>query len=73
MNLVSPHVKELVQLTQLTSTTFHPQPNDVDPDKYWRYFSKFPNEFASGLALKLKEQHQEFLSYDHLQNILTIK
>ena len=73
MNLVSPHVQELVQLTQLTPTTFHPQPNHINPDKYWRYFSRFPNEFASGLALKLKEQHLEFLSYDHLQNVLTIK
>ena len=72
MNLVSPHVKELVQLTQLTSTTFHPQPNDVDPDKYWRYFSKFPNDFAKGLALAL-DPEQEFVTYDHLSNTLTIK
>lgn len=73
MNLISPHVKELVHLHQLSPTTFHPQPNDINPDKYWRYFSKFPNEFASGLALKLKEQNLEFLSYNHLQNVLTVK
>lgn len=73
MNLISSHVQELVQLISLTPTTYHPQPNNVDPEKYWRYFSKFPNEFASGLALKLKEQQQEFLSYDHLQNTLTIQ
>ena len=72
MNLVSPHVKELVQLTQLTPATFHPQPNHIDPDKYWRYFSKFPNDFAKGLALALHPE-QEFVTYDHLSNTLTIK
>ena len=72
MNLISSHVQELVQLVQLTPTTYHPQPNDVDPDKYWRYFSKFPNEFAKGLRLALNTK-QEFVTYDHLSNILTIK
>lgn len=72
MNLISDHVKELVELQQLTPNTFKPVPNDIDPDKYWRYFSKFPNEFAKGLRLALNTK-QEFVTYDHLANVLTIK
>lgn len=72
MNIIADHVKELVQFQPLTDTTLQPQPNDIDPDKYWRYFSKFPNEFAKGLALALHPE-QEFITYDHLNNILTIK
>ena len=72
MNIIADHVKELVQFQSLSDTTLQPQPNDIDPDKYWRYFSKFPNEFAKGLALALHPE-QEFISYDHLNNILTIK
>ena len=73
MNLISDHVKELVQFQQLSPTQFRPTPNNVDPDKYWRYFSKFPNDFARGLAKALQNQEQEFVTYDHLSNILTIK
>ena len=72
MNIVADHVKTLVQFQQLTPTTLQPQPNNIDPDKYWRYFSKFPNEFAKGISLALHPQ-QQFVSYDHLNNILTIK
>jgi len=72
MNIIADHVKELVQFQSLSDTTLQPQPNDIDPDKYWRYFSKFPNEFAKGLALALHPE-QEFVTYDHLNNILTIK
>ena len=72
MNLISDHVKELVELQQLTPNTFKPVPNDIDPDKYWRYFSKFPNEFAKGLSLALTKE-QVFVRYDHLSNVLTIQ
>lgn len=72
MNIIADHVSTLVQFQQLSDTTLQPRPNDIDPDKYWRYFSKFPNEFAKGLALALHPE-QEFISYDHLNNILTIK
>ena len=72
MNIVADHVKTLVQFQQLTPTTLQPQPNSIDPDKYWRYFSKFPNEFAKGISLALHPE-QQFVSYDHLNNILTIK
>ena len=72
MNIVADHVKELVQFQSLSPTTLRPQSNGIDNDKYWRYFSKFPNEFAKGLQLALHPE-QEFISYDHLTNILQIK
>lgn len=72
MNIVADHVSTLVQFQQLSDNTLQPQPNDIDPDKYWRYFSKFPNEFAKGLALALHPE-QQFVEYNHLTNILTIK
>lgn len=72
MNIVADHVATLVQFQSLSPTTLQPQPNEVDPDKYWRYFSKFPNDFAKGLALALHPE-QEFVTYDHLSNTLTIK
>ena len=72
MNIVADHVQTLVQFQELSPTTLQPQPNNIDPDKYWRYFSKFPNEFAKGLAQALHPE-QQFISYDHLNNILTIK
>jgi hypothetical protein len=72
VNLISDHVKELVQFQQLSPTTFKPQPNNINPDKYWRYFSKFPNEFAKGLDIALQEEDMSLHSYDHLANIITI-
>ena len=72
MNIVADHVATLVQFQTLSETTLQPRPNDIDPDKYWRYFSKFPNDFAKGLALAL-DPEQEFVTYDHLSNTLTIK
>ena len=39
--------------------------------KYWRVFSRFPNEFAAALARSLPHD-VEFKSYDHLQNKLTL-
>ena len=72
MNIVADHVATLVQFQPLSNTTLRPMSNGIDNDKYWRYFSKFPNEFAKGLALALHPE-QEFVTYDHLTNILTIK
>ena len=72
MNIVADHVKELVQFQPLSATTLRPVSNGLDNDKYWRYFSKFPNEFAKGLALALHPE-QEFVCYNHLANVLTIK
>jgi len=72
MNIVADHVSTLVQFQSIDTTTLRPMSNGVDNDKYWRYFSKFPNEFAKGLQLALHPE-QEFVTYDHLNNILTIK
>ena len=72
MNIVADHVSTLVQFQSLTETTLRPVSNGLDNEKYWRYFSKFPNEFAKGLALALHPE-QEFVTYDHLSNTLTIK
>jgi len=72
MNIVADHVKELVQFSQVTETTLRPSSNGIDNEKYWRYFSRFPNEFARGLKEALHPE-QEFVTYDHLNNILTIK
>ncbi len=72
MNIVADHVSTLVQFQSLSETTLRPISNGVDNDKYWRYFSRFPNEFAKGLALALHPE-QEFVTYDHLANVLTIK
>ena len=72
MNIVADHVSTLVQFQELSPTTLRPISNGVDPDKYWRYFSRFPNEFAKGLSLAL-DPEQEFVTYDHLSNTLTIK
>ena len=72
MNIVADHVSTLVQFQSLTETTLRPVSNGLDNEKSWRYFSKFPNEFAKGLALALHPE-QEFVSYNHLANVLTIK
>lgn len=47
---------------------------DLDYDgvaKFWRIFSKFPNEFASAVANLLPDD-VEFKFYDHLNNKLTL-
>ena len=47
---------------------------DLDEDgvaKFWRIFSKFPNEFAAAVASFLPHD-VEFKSYDHLNNKLTL-
>ena len=65
MNIVADHVSTLVQFQSLTETTLRPVSNGLDNEKYWRYFSKFPNEFAKGLALALHPE-QEFVSYNQM-------
>ena len=47
---------------------------DLDDDgvqRYWRAFSKFPNDFAAALN-RMLPRDVEFGSYDHLQNKLTL-
>lgn len=40
-------------------------------EKYWRFYGRFPNDFAVALA-KLCPPDVEFRSFDHLQNKLTL-
>ena len=47
---------------------------DLDEDgvaKYWRIFSKFPNEFAAAVS-RLTPSDIEFRSYDFLSNKFTL-
>jgi len=47
---------------------------DLDDDgvqRYWRAFSKFPNDFAAALN-RMLPRDVEFRSYDHLSNTLTL-
>lgn len=37
--------------------------------KFWRLFSKFPNDFAAA-AVSLLPKDVEFIQYDHLNNVL---
>ena len=49
--------------------------DDLDYDgvqKFWRFFKKFPNEFAAA-AVSLLPDDVEFIQYDHLQNVLLAK
>ena len=48
---------------------------DLDYDgvqKFWRFFKKFPNDFAAA-AVSLLPNDVEFVEYDHLANILFAK
>ena len=47
---------------------------DLDDDgvqRYWRAFSKFPNDFVAALN-RMLPRDVEFRSYDHLSNTLTL-
>ena len=48
---------------------------DLDDDgikKFWRLFTKFPNDFCAA-AVSLLPRDVEFIQYDHLNNILFLK
>lgn len=70
-NVVADHVKELVQpitddlIVQPKSTL-----SDREYTLFWKYHGRFPNDFAKGIMLSLPKEYQ-FVSYDHLKNVLT--
>lgn len=77
MNLLSEHIRDYIQPfpSRHTRGNFEirvlPR-EDLDDDgvkKYWRMFSKFPNDFAAA-AVSLLPKDVEFIQYDHLNNIL---
>jgi len=44
---------------------------DDETTKYWRFFNKFPNEFAAAVYRNLPSD-VEFVSYEHLRNQLNL-
>ena len=59
-----------------THTTWIVPRTDLDEEetrRYWKYHKRFPNEFAVAInKLMLKQSRSfKFVTYDHLQNILT--
>lgn len=74
MNFIVDHVKEL--LAPLTEQDLQPKPkstlSEEEIEKFWSYFAKFPNEFAAAVAQSLPST-VEFVQYDHLANIVTVK
>ena len=72
MSIVSEHVMELVQLTQLSENTYRPSPKENLSERelhlFWRYHGRFPNDFALGLNGLL--DNERLIEYDHLTNTL---
>ena len=50
----------------------HEDLDDDGVEKFWLFFSKFPNEFAAAVAANLPND-VEFVQYDHLANVLFAK
>jgi hypothetical protein len=74
MNFIVDHVKEL--LAPMSKQDLQPKPKPTlsveEVEKFWSYFAKFPNEFAAAVAQSLPDD-VEFVQYDHLANLVTIK
>jgi len=78
MNLIVEDLLELIQPPCVnpfygTHTTNVVPRSDLDEErleKYWRLFSKYPNDFASAVA-KMLPHSVDFITYDHLKNELT--
>lgn len=77
MNLLQDYIKTFIQPypNRYTRGEFEIRilpHDDLDEDgvkKFWRLFSKFPNDFAAAAA-SLLPRDVEFIQYDHLQNVL---
>jgi hypothetical protein len=77
MNLLQEHIKEYINPfpNRYTRGEFEVRVlphDDLDDDgvkKFWRLFSKFPNDFAAA-AVSMLPKDVEFIQYDHLNNIL---
>jgi hypothetical protein len=77
MNLLQEHIKEYINPfpNRYTRGQFEVRVlphDDLDDDgvkKFWRLFSKFPNDFAAA-AVSMLPRDVEFIQYDHLNNIL---
>ena len=77
MNMLADHIKDYIQPFPIRRNRGEFEVRvlpheDLDYDgvqKFWHYFSKFPNDFASAAA-SLLPKDVEFIQYDHLANIL---
>jgi hypothetical protein len=80
MNMLADHIKEFINPYPNRYTRgdweIRVLPHeDLDYDgvqKFWRFFKKFPNDFAAA-AVSLLPNDVEFVEYDHLANILFAK
>ena len=79
MNMLAEHIREFIQPfpNRYTRGEYEVRVlphEDLDYEgvqKFWRLFSKFPNDFAAALN-RMLPRDVEFRSYDHLQNKLTL-
>ena len=46
--------------------------DDDGVKKFWRLFSRYPNDFAAS-AVKALPKDVEFVSYDHLNNVFQLR
>ena len=80
MNLLQDHIRDFINPfpNRYTRGEFevrvlpHEDLDDDGVQKFWRLFSKFPNDFAAA-AVSLLPRDVEFIQYDHLANILFAK
>ena len=77
MNLLQDHIRDFINPfpNRYTRGEFevrvlpHEDLDDDGVQKFWRLFSKFPNDFAAA-AVSLLPRDVEFIQYDHLANII---
>ncbi len=76
MSIVADHVKELLLLIPLSETEYRPTPKESltarENQLFWRYHGHFPNDFARAVADSIPE-NQKFVTYDHLNNCVTVE
>ena len=80
MNLLQDHIRDFINPfpNRYTRGEFevrvlpHEDLDDDGVQKFWRLFSKFPNDFVAA-AVSLLPRDVEFIQYDHLNNVLFAK
>ena len=69
-NLIQPPGVNPFYGTHTTSVVPRTDLSEEDLTRYWRYFKRFPNEYASAVN-KLLPSSCQLISFDHLNNVLT--